>query len=156
IELSTKQGATFWASFGPCLEAVLLIRRGECVEGANLLSSALKTFTATGNMVYYLALLGSLAEGLIGAGLLAEAQSTVEKALAESKRDGQGWSLPELLRIRGELLLREKRTRSSAAMAETYLLESLETAREQGALLWELRAAMSLARLRLTQRRAND
>jgi hypothetical protein len=107
IDLSTKQSVTFWTSCGPCLQAVLLIKRGEFVEGATLLSNSLETFRRTGNTVYYLALLGSLAEGLAGAGLLSEAQSTNDEALAESKRDGQGWYLPELLRIKGELLLQD-------------------------------------------------
>src|SRR5262249_5500227 len=106
-------------------------------------------------MVYYLALLGSLSEGLAGSGSLAEAQSTNEQALADSKRDGQGWYLPELLRIRGELLLRDGRA-EAVAMGEACLLEGIETARDQGALLWELRAAMSLAQLRVTQDRAAD
>jgi hypothetical protein len=87
----------------------LLIRRGKFIEGATLLSDSLEIFRRTGNKVYYLALLGSLAEGLAGAGQLAEARFTNDEALSESKRDGQGWYLPELLRIKGELLLQELR-----------------------------------------------
>jgi predicted ATPase/DNA-binding winged helix-turn-helix (wHTH) protein len=155
IEISTKQSVTFWTSYGPCLQAVLLIRRGEFLEGATLLSKSLDTFHRTGNTVYYLALLGSLAEGLAGAGQLAEARSANEDALAESKRDGQGWYLPELLRIKGELLLRDTRAQSDTA-AEDCFLEAIETARQQGALFWELRGALSLAHLRLRQNRANQ
>jgi predicted ATPase/DNA-binding winged helix-turn-helix (wHTH) protein len=155
IELSTKQSVTFWTSCGPCLHAALLIRRGEFVEGASLLSNSLETFRRTGNKVYYLELLGTLAEGLAGAGRLAEARSTNDEALAESKRDGQGWYLPELLRIKGELLLRDMKTQSDAA-AESCFLEGIETARLQGALFWELRGTLSLARLRLTQNRADQ
>lgn len=150
IELSTKQGVTFWANCGPCLQAVLLIRRGEFVEGATRLSNALETFRSTGNTGYYLALSGSLAEGLAGAGRLVEARSAIEEALAVSKRDGQGWYLPELLRIKGELLLRDTTVHPGTA-AEKCFLEGIETARQQGALFWELRGALSLAHLRLTQ-----
>src|SRR5262249_18723443 len=91
IELSRKQSATYWTNFGPCLQAVLLIRRGEFAEGAALLSNSLETFRRSGNTVYYLALLGILAQGLAGADRLAEAGSVNNEALAESKRDGQGW-----------------------------------------------------------------
>jgi predicted ATPase len=154
-ELSTKQSGSFWTSCAPCLDAVLLIRRGEFARGAILLSKSLKTFRRTENTVYYLALLGSLAEGLAGAGQLSEAQAANDEALAVSKRDGQVWYLPELLRIRGELLLREMRTRSAVA-AENCFLESLKTARQQGALFWELRAALSLTQLRLKQKRSDE
>jgi predicted ATPase/DNA-binding winged helix-turn-helix (wHTH) protein len=154
-ELSTRKNVTFWTSYEPCLQAVLLIKRGEFVEGATLLSNSLETFRRSGNTVYYLALLGSLAEGLAGAGRLAEALSANDEAFSESKRDGQGWYLPELLRIRGELLLQDARLRTGTA-AETCFLESIETARQQGALFWELRSALSLARLRLTQDRADQ
>jgi hypothetical protein len=153
IELSTKQNVTFWTSCGPCLQAVLLIRRGEFVEGATRLSNSLEAFRSTGNMVYYLALLGSLAEGLAGAGRLAEARYANEEALVESRR-GQGWYLPELLRIKGELLLRDITVHAGTA-AENCFLEGIGTAREQGALFWELRCALSLAHLRLTQDRAD-
>jgi predicted ATPase/DNA-binding winged helix-turn-helix (wHTH) protein len=155
IELSTKQSVTFWTDYGPCLQAVLLVGRGEFAKGAALLTEALRTFRRTGNKVYYLGLLASLAEGLAGAGRLADAQAANDEAIAESRRDGQGWYLPELLRIKGELLLRDGQDRSGAA-AEACFLESIDTARHQGALFWELRGAMSLARLKLAQRRADQ
>jgi predicted ATPase len=155
IDVSTRQSVTFWTDYGPCLEAVLLIRRGDFAAGTNRLIQALATFRKTGNKVYYLTLLASLAEGLAGAGRLADARSANDEALAESRRDGQGWCLPELLRIRGELSLRDGQDRSSTA-AEACFLESIDTARRQGALFWELRGATSLARLRLTQQRAEE
>lgn len=154
IDVSTRQSATFWTSFGPCLRGALLIRRGEFAKGAALLSGSLETFRRTGNTLYYLPLLGSLAEGLAGAGQLAEARSANDEAIAESKRDGLGWYLPELLRIKGELLLQDKQVQSGTA-AETCFLEGIEMARQQAALLWEMRCALSLARLRLTQDRAD-
>jgi len=148
--------ATFLTSYGSCLQAVLLIRRGEFAEGAALLSTSLAAFRRSGNKVYFLPLLGSLSEGLAGAGQLAEARSAIEEALSEARREGQGLYLPELLRINGELLLQGTTARSAATAAETCFLESIETARQQGALFWELRGALSLARLRLTQDRPDD
>jgi len=155
IEFSTKQSVMFWTGYGTCLQAALLIRRGEFVEGTAILSNSLETFRRTGKTVYYLTLLGSLAEGLAGAGELAKAHSVNEEALAESKRDGQGWYLPELLRIKGEILLRDMQAQPSEA-AESCLLEGIATARQQGALFWELRCALSLARLRLAEDRVDQ
>lgn len=155
IELSSKQSATYWTSYGPCLQAVLLLRGGELAEGITLLTSSLGAFRGIGQTIDYLSLLGALAEGLAEAGRLMEAQSTIEEALAESRRDGRGWYLPELLRIKGKLLLQAAQIPSTAA-AEACFRQSMETAQQQGALYWELRAALSLANLRLTQDRQDQ
>ena len=89
--------------------------------------------------------LGILAEGLAGLGRLAEARVTIEEAIERSNRDGECWCLAELLRIKGELLLEEATARLSSA-AEDCFVGAIDLAREQGALFWELRSALSLAR----------
>lgn len=155
IELSSRQSATYWTSYGPCLQAVLLLRRGELADGITLLTSSLEAFRGIGQTIDYLSLLGALAGGLAEAGRCAEALSTIEEALADSRRDGRGWYLPELLRIKGKLLLQEAKIPSTAA-AEACFHQSIETAQRQGALYWELRAALGLADLHLTQGRQDQ
>jgi predicted ATPase len=59
------------------------------------------------------------------------------------------------LRIKGELVLMLA-PRDAAVVAEDYFQQSLELARRQGALAWELRVAMSLARLRHRQRKTSE
>ncbi|MBL6615737.1 MAG: winged helix-turn-helix domain-containing protein [Reyranella sp.] len=56
------------------------------------------------------------------------------------------WSLPEVLRVNAELLLWHGGP-DAAAAAESKLHRSLDLARAQSTLSWELRAATSLARL---------
>lgn len=63
--------------------------------------------------------------------------------------------MPELLRIKGELLLLDNASGSAAAAEESFR-EGLEIARQQGALFWELRGATSLARLRISQDRKRN
>ncbi len=65
------------------------------------------------------------------------------------------WYVPELLRIRGDLLLRQDAP-GAATAAEDCFAQSEEMAREQGALLWELRVALSRARLKLTLGRPTE
>jgi predicted ATPase len=57
-----------------------------------------------------------------------------------------------LLRIKGELVLRQGR-RGASKDAERYFMESLDWSRRQQTVAWELRAATSLARLRQLQER---
>jgi predicted ATPase len=70
--------------------------------------------------------------------LLAEAWLIVDKS-------GQGYHNAELHRIEGELRLRQ--SAPDATQAETCFQAALDVARQQEAKSWELRAALSLARL---------
>ena len=45
---------------------------------------------------------------------------------------------------------------TAAAIAEQCFVEAIDVARQQGALFWELRAAISLARLKESQGRRNE
>ena len=67
----------------------------------------------------------------------------IEKGIAISHETGIFNWLVELYRIKGEIL----RTVGEEADAEVYFLKAVETARQQQARSWELRAATSLARL---------
>jgi len=57
--------------------------------------------------------------------------------------------------MKGELLLQDATGRPVSA-AEDCVRAALDVAREQGALFWELRGALSPARLRVTEGRHND
>jgi predicted ATPase len=59
------------------------------------------------------------------------------------------------VRIKGELLLSQDAP-GAAAAAEDHFRQSLDWARQQGALSWELRAATSLARLLRDQDRVGE
>jgi predicted ATPase len=60
--------------------------------------------------------------------------------------------VPELFRVKGELSIQQCGDRSLSA-AEGLFSEAIELARKQAALFWELRTDVSLARLRIRQRR---
>jgi len=88
--------------------------------------------------------LGQLAWGFARAGQVAEGITTINEALARSERNEDRWCLAELLRIQGDLLLREP---EAMATAEDLFRRALDVALQQGALFFELRAATSLAQL---------
>jgi predicted ATPase len=77
-----------------------------------------------------------------------------KEAIVRAENGLAGWCAAELLRIKAEISLREGD--GNAVVAEGLLQRSLNTAREQGALSWELRTAMSLARLWHDQRRTRE
>ena len=69
----------------------------------------------------------------------------VNEALAQVERTGERWYEAELRRIKGELVLSLPTPDQPAA--EACFREAIEIALAQEAKSWELRAAMSLARL---------
>jgi hypothetical protein len=66
----------------------------------------------------------------------------IEDALEMSERDDELWCLAELPRIQGELVNAE-----SGSIAEHFFSKSLDVAKRQKVLSWELRTTISLARL---------
>ncbi|WP_045006191.1 adenylate/guanylate cyclase domain-containing protein [Bradyrhizobium sp. LTSP857] len=88
-----------------------------------------------------------LAEAKAGEGQFDEALAILDEQLVEVERTGQEWFTTEIHRRRGELLLRKDP--SDIVAAETAFTQALETARRQQAATFELRAALSLARLYL-------
>jgi len=79
----------------------------------------------------------------------------VDKALARAEQTEARWYLAELLRTKGELLLLG-RVPTAVEAAEACFQQAIEVARRQGALSWQLRAAMSLARFWHGQQRASQ
>jgi predicted ATPase len=73
----------------------------------------------------------------------------LDDALHMVEHTGERWFAAELYRRKGQLMLPQ----GHAEAAEEFYRKALSLAREQEAKLWELRAAVSLARLRRDQDR---
>jgi predicted ATPase len=84
-----------------------------------------------------------------------EALDTIEEVLARSERNEELWYLPELLRIKG-MLSAMTGDDSSLSKAERCFTASVECAKRQGALSWELRSATNLALLLEAQNRTAE
>ena len=100
-------------------------------------------------MPYHIALLAAACEI---AGRVEEALTLLDEALQVVNRTGERWFVAELYRHKGQLLLGQGHEEA----AETLYRKALSIARDLEAKLWELRAALSLARLRRDQGRRAD
>jgi predicted ATPase len=149
--------APLWETAGHFLKGKLLIERGEFAQGLLVLRDAFETCDRTGWHISYDEFKGALASGLAGTGRLDEALVALDDAMAADREgaDGHGWYAPELLRIKGEVLLRQAADQSALA-AEDCFNQAAQMARAQGALFWELRVALSVARLRVSQGRHHE
>jgi predicted ATPase len=143
---TARHGADVWQTYGRCFKGMLLIKRDGLDVGLPLLEAAVTELRQARFVQYYTAFLAALAEGLAAAGQGVRGLGVVDNALAQSEKSEERWILPELLRVKGELLLLHSAP-TVAAVAEDHFQQSLEWARRQGALTWELRSTTSLARL---------
>jgi predicted ATPase len=149
LEVAMEQGFPFWRAQGTIFRGWVKVNNGEVAEGICLLRSGSIASCATGAntwMPHYTALLAGACEI---AGQIEEALILLDDALQIVERTGERWFAAELNRHKGQLLLRQEHTEA----AEELYCKALSIAEEQGAKLWELRAAVSLARLRRDQGR---
>jgi len=149
---ATRIDAPLWKSMAACWKGKLLIERREFARGIDLISQTLEACERTGWQMGYVQFLAFLAEGLAGLGHLGQAGAHLERAIAWADRKGEQWYRAELMRLKGELMLH----RSLATEAEDCFRAASDIARAQGALFWELRIALSLAGLRMTQGRHDE
>jgi predicted ATPase/DNA-binding winged helix-turn-helix (wHTH) protein len=152
LDHSRKHGFAVWNDFASRLKGVLLVKAGDLDGGSPLLRAGLHEITDRNADLWFLTGLGQMAEALGQAGRVADGMATVERGL---DRSSKGWLAPELLRIKGELLLLQGTTGTTEAVEDVFR-RALDAAREQGAPSWELRAATSLARLLRQQGRTAD
>jgi predicted ATPase len=146
IDLSVRHGVELWNVVGRCFAGVLLVKRGDVGAGLELLRTAFARVPQNAFTMLYTPFLAEIADALGRDGKAAEGLSIIDEALARSERNEERWYVAELLRIKGELILREGAPKAATA-AEEHFLRSLDWARRQGALSWELRTSTSLARL---------
>jgi predicted ATPase len=127
------------------LQGQLAARRDEAVEAVHKLRIAVNALWEARYQIMRSEFLKDLADAMARSGNISEGLAAIEEAVRRPGRTGEGWLIPETLRVKAELLLQQDRANS--AEAEQLYLDSLEMARNQGALSWELRNAMSLGQL---------
>jgi class 3 adenylate cyclase/predicted ATPase len=152
LAVATEQGFPQYGSAGTIFRGWVKSKNGDVVGGISLIHSGLEGFRATGAKLWMPHYYVLLAEAHEIAGQVEDALALLDEALQIIERTGERWFAAEVNRNKGELLLRQ----GHAEAAEESYRNALNIAQEQGAKLWELRAAASLARLRRDQGRRAD
>jgi hypothetical protein len=145
-DLASRQGGT--------VLGCLLCDEGRAEDGLAEAEGSLAIGDAIGVGINRPFLLGLLAEIQARLGRVGDGFTTTTKALALVDELRECMCEAELLRIRGELLLRQ--APSDERGAEAVFRRAIDVARSQQAKSWELRAATSLARLLARQDRCEE
>ena len=143
-----------WLAWSEIAEGWLEIRRGGS-GGDDRIQRARQKLFGIGVRGYQSLLAAMTATGRLRAGRYDEASALLEDGLTLISETGECWCEAEMHRLCGELRLARamqqrrgtKRWQQLAGEAEACLRHALEVARAQGAKWWQLRAAVSLARL---------
>ena len=136
-----------------------LTEQGQIQEGIGEMRQGILEHQQTATALLRPQYLAWLSEALGKVGEYEKALGHVDEALRLAHRSGDASYLPELHRIRGELLLRQAKGNFNPRTitdAEECFRRSIKIARRQEAKSWELRTSVSLARLYQTQNRAEE
>jgi predicted ATPase/DNA-binding winged helix-turn-helix (wHTH) protein len=152
LELSRKHSLSLWSAFGSMFQSVIAIKGGNLAAAPRLLQFGIDERPKRSFGFRSLNGLTELVESAVHSGRIVEGLALVEAGIQRSEA---GWVTPELLRLKGELFQLQS-TPASANAPEALFRQAQDEAHQQKTLSWELRAAMSLARLLRKQGRSDD
>ena len=144
VALAEEKGSLFWrahvATKGCALGSI-----GKTSDAVRLITSGMTAWHSTGTTVWTPTYLAYLAKAYAELGQFDDAWRCVGEALTAAQTSKEKWYEPDVHRTAGQVTL--MMPNPDAAKAEAYFMRALEVARQQQAKSWELRAAMSMARL---------
>jgi hypothetical protein len=125
--------------------AELASRRGDASGGVEMLQGCLEKLHAMPYELLSTHLNISLVQGCVAVGRFAEGGALIDATIQRVAANGDTVYMPELLRLKGSLLLSQPQP--GVADAELCFAQSLELSRHHGARAWELRTATDLSTL---------
>jgi predicted ATPase len=144
-----------WHTYASCFAGALALAEGQPLQAGTLLDEGMASLQRSGFILFQTEFLSVKARAYLEQGDATTALECLDSAIDQCGRTGERWFLPELHRIKGECLL-ALAPFDEGGPARSEFLTSLQIAAEDGALAWELRAAISLARLDVSQGHASD
>jgi predicted ATPase len=145
VRLANEKDAKPLKVTGVINQGLVTILTGNAREGAELVTSGLAAYSSTGASVYVPYVLTHLVRAYLGLGEIEKARRCADDAMAMIERTKERVWEAEVHRCTGEIALLMPSW--GAVKAEAHFERALAVARQQQAKSWELRAAMSMARL---------
>ena len=139
-----EQGFLFYAAIGMMGAGWARVQQDQDVAGIDEIQQGLTLFRAIGSNLAASYYMHYLVEAHLVCGNLVEAMEVVDEALELNEVLLDNYYLPELCRLKGEILCREEK---DIPQALEYFNKSIELAQVQDAKMLELRATISLCRV---------
>ena len=145
VALADEKGAAPWKAQGMLLRGCVFAVTGKASEAVPTITSGLTALRSTGSTLWMPLRLSYLGIAYAELHRFDDAWRCIGEAMSAVETTKETWFEAEVNRIAGEIAL--KLPELDAAKAEAYFERALAVARHQQAKSWELRTAMSMARL---------
>jgi predicted ATPase len=145
IAVANEKGILFWKAWGSMNQGWLLASTGKAPNAVQMITLGIAAWRSTGSTLLIPFYLSHLARAHAELGQLDDARRCIGDAIRAVETTKERWCEAEIQRTAGEIALMSPQP--DAAKAEAYFERALAVARQQQAKSWELRAAMSMARL---------
>ena len=145
IALADEKGAVFWKAMGVLNQGCVLALTGKAAEAVKKITSGIAAIRSTGATRVDAIVSCHIWQGPMGNRPIRRRLALIDEAMTAMETTKERWCEAEVNRIAGEITLMSPEP--EAAKAQAYFERALSVARQQQAKSWELRAAMSLARL---------
>jgi predicted ATPase len=149
VALGGEKGAAFWKAAGIAFQGSVLSLTGQAADAVHNITSGITAWRSMGGTVFSPWWLSCLARAYAELSRYHDAWRYIGEAMTAVETTKESWCEAEVHRTAGEISLMSPDP--DTAKAQAYFERALAIARQQQAKSWELRAAMSLARLRRDQ-----
>jgi predicted ATPase len=145
VALADEKGALFWRALGVSVQGCILALTGKAADAAQMITSGITALRLTGSTLWMPSHLSYLATAHAALGQFQDAWWCIGEAIKAAEITKERWQEADIHRVAGEIELLS--AEPNTAKAEECFQHALAVARAQQAKSWELRAAMSIARL---------
>jgi class 3 adenylate cyclase/predicted ATPase len=145
VTFADDKGLSFWKTYGKLTHACALAGAGKASDAVELITSAIAANRSMGSAVLIPFFFSFLSRAHSELEQFDAAQRCIDEAMTMIGASKERWCEAEVHRVAGEIALMP--SRPDAETAEAHFERALAIARAQTAKSWELRAAMSMARL---------
>jgi predicted ATPase len=145
VVLAEEKGAPFRKAEGVVRRGYIVTLAGEAAKAVEMVSSGIALWRAAGSTIFTPEHEFMLAIAHSNLGRFDDARRCIDNAMTAMQATRERWCEAEVHRVAGEIVLRSPER--DVTKARAHFEQSLALARAQQAKSWELRAAMSMARL---------
>jgi predicted ATPase len=145
VALADEKGALYWKAIGMTHHGWLFARTGKASDAVHMITSGLNAWRSTRSTMWVPSYLPYLASAYADIRNFEDAWRCIGEAMTAVETTKETWCEAEVDRIAGEIALMSPEP--DVAKAQAYFERALRVARAQQAKSWELRGAMSMARL---------
>ncbi len=144
--LAEQKGASFWKALGISIRGCVFAVTGKAADAVAMITSGIAASRSTGATLWVPVCFAYLTTAHAELGQFDDAWRCIGEAMSAVETTKERWYEAEVYRIAGEIALMAPQR--DTAKAQAYFEHALAIARAQQGKSWELRAAVSMARLK--------